>query len=99
VGPTCHSDDGKFGDVPNAFPDLRSTVELLHGGTPWICSSGAIFAELELSQTRLSLNDHISTFFFEVMFLTKTIVVVSTFASNLLLPWKINCRKIIIDTK
>jgi hypothetical protein len=27
-------------------------VELLHGGTPWICSSGAIFVELELSQTR-----------------------------------------------
>jgi hypothetical protein len=33
-GPTCHSDEGKFGAVPNAFPDLRSTVELLHGETP-----------------------------------------------------------------
>jgi hypothetical protein len=28
-------------------------MELLHGGTPWICSSGVIFSELELCQTRL----------------------------------------------
>jgi hypothetical protein len=33
--------------------NYRSTVELLHGEISWICSSGVIFAELELSQTRL----------------------------------------------
>jgi hypothetical protein len=38
--------------VPNVFEDLRSAVELLHGGDLWICSSRAIFSELELSQTR-----------------------------------------------
>jgi hypothetical protein len=28
-----------------------STMELLHGGTPWICNSRAIFSKLELCQT------------------------------------------------
>jgi hypothetical protein len=26
AGPTCHRDEGKFGVVPNIFPDLRSTL-------------------------------------------------------------------------
>jgi hypothetical protein len=55
MGPICHSDDGKSGAVPNTLWNSRSTVELLHGEISWICNSGAIFAELELSQTRLGL--------------------------------------------
>jgi hypothetical protein len=52
VDPRCHRDGDESGAVPNVFGDLRSAVELLHGGDPWICSSRAIFSELELSQTR-----------------------------------------------
>jgi hypothetical protein len=52
VGPDCHRDGKKFGVVPNILQNLSSTVEPLHGEISWICSSGAIFAELELSQTR-----------------------------------------------
>jgi hypothetical protein len=42
----------EFGAMPNTLQYLKFMVELLHGGTPWICSSGVIFAELELCQTR-----------------------------------------------
>jgi hypothetical protein len=52
VGPSCHRDCEKYGAVPNSFRNSRSTVELLHGEISWICGSGAISAELELSQTR-----------------------------------------------
>jgi hypothetical protein len=52
VGPRCHRDGEESGAVPNIFGDLRSAVELLHGGDLWICSFRAIFLELELSQTR-----------------------------------------------
>jgi hypothetical protein len=37
--------------APNTFRDLRSIVELLHGGVAWICNSGTVFSELELCQT------------------------------------------------
>jgi hypothetical protein len=51
VGHRCHRDGEKYGVVPNILRDPRSTAELLHGGAAWICNSGVVFSEPELSQT------------------------------------------------
>jgi hypothetical protein len=51
VGPRCHRDFEKYGAIPNGFWNLRSSVELLYDAIVWICSSGAVFVELEFCQT------------------------------------------------
>jgi hypothetical protein len=43
VGLRCYRDGNESRSIPNIFGDLRSAVELLHGGDLWICSSRAIF--------------------------------------------------------